>query len=88
MPTLDAQEDKVLSTLHIETALSKSHLLSKRHGFDVLLKLENTQVPGSFKIRGIGNMCAGKLKENPNVCSYCVNFNYSKLEKNSTVGGD
>ena len=54
--------------LHIETPLVKSHSLSKKRGFEILLKLDNTQEPGSFKIRGIGNMCASKLKENPNVC--------------------
>lgn len=42
--------------LHIETPTIKSTPISKLAGFDVYLKLENLQIPGSFKIRGIGNL--------------------------------
>ncbi|XP_048732850.2 L-serine dehydratase/L-threonine deaminase-like [Ostrea edulis] len=43
--------------LHIVTPTIHSTPLSKLAGFQVFLKLENLQVPGSFKIRGIGNLC-------------------------------
>jgi len=37
-----------------------------------MLKLDNVQIPGSFKIRGIGNMCQKSLKENPTAtCLVC-----------------
>ena len=42
--------------LHIVTPIVRSTPISKKAGFDVYLKLENLQVPGSFKIRGIGNL--------------------------------
>lgn len=42
--------------LHIVTPTIQSMPLSKIAGFDVYLKLENLQIPGSFKIRGIGNL--------------------------------
>ncbi|XP_062570218.1 serine dehydratase-like isoform X1 [Saccostrea cucullata] len=43
--------------LHVVTPTIHSTPLSKCVGFPVYLKLENLQVPGSFKIRGIGNLC-------------------------------
>ena len=43
--------------LHIETPLLKSRKLSDRIGANVWLKLENVQNSGSFKARGLGNMC-------------------------------
>lgn len=43
--------------LHIKTPAILSTPLSKCAGLQVYLKLENLQVPGSFKIRGIGNLC-------------------------------
>jgi len=43
--------------LHIKTPLIESSPLSKKTGCQVLLKLENTQPSGSFKIRGIGHLC-------------------------------
>lgn len=42
--------------LHIVTPTIQSMPLTKIAGFDVYLKLENLQIPGSFKIRGIGNL--------------------------------
>ncbi|XP_060582705.1 L-serine dehydratase/L-threonine deaminase-like [Ruditapes philippinarum] len=42
--------------LHIVTPTIYSMPLSKLTGYDVYLKLENLQIPGSFKIRGIGNL--------------------------------
>lgn len=45
-----------LKPLHIVTPTIKSTPVSKAAGFDVYLKLENLQIPGSFKIRGIGNL--------------------------------
>lgn len=44
------------SPLHMVTPTIRSMPMSKTAGYDVYLKLENLQIPGSFKIRGIGNL--------------------------------
>ncbi|MFN2270912.1 MAG: pyridoxal-phosphate dependent enzyme, partial [Anaerolineae bacterium] len=46
-----------MGALHIRTPLVESFPLSKRTGRRVLLKMENLQPAGSFKIRGIGLLC-------------------------------
>lgn len=51
-----------MKTLHIKTPLIESNPISKIVGTQILLKLENTQPTGSFKIRGIGHLCQ-KAKE-------------------------
>lgn len=51
------QDGSLQKPLHIETPAILSTPLSKCAGLKVYLKLENLQVPGSFKIRGIGNLC-------------------------------
>uniref|UniRef100_A0A803K6Q2 L-serine deaminase n=1 Tax=Xenopus tropicalis TaxID=8364 RepID=A0A803K6Q2_XENTR len=43
--------------LHLNTPLRDSVPLSKLAGITVYLKLDNAQPTGSFKIRGIGNLC-------------------------------
>jgi L-serine/L-threonine ammonia-lyase len=43
--------------LHVHTPLIESSPLSARTGGRVLLKMENLQPAGSFKIRGIGLLC-------------------------------
>jgi len=43
--------------LHIETPLLESRPLSASSGKTVWLKMETSQAPGSFKIRGIGFAC-------------------------------
>ncbi len=43
--------------LHIHTPLVESFPLSERTGKRILLKMENLQPSGSFKIRGIGLLC-------------------------------
>lgn len=43
--------------LHIHTPLVESSPLSERTGKRILLKMENLQPAGSFKIRGIGLLC-------------------------------
>jgi L-serine/L-threonine ammonia-lyase len=43
--------------LHIRTPLVESFPLSERTGRRILLKMENLQPTGSFKIRGIGLLC-------------------------------
>jgi L-serine/L-threonine ammonia-lyase len=43
--------------LHIRTPLIESFPLSERTGKRILLKMENMQPAGSFKIRGIGLLC-------------------------------
>jgi len=51
-------------SLHIRTPLIESRPISKIAGARALLKLENTQPTGTFKIRGIGNLCQHAVKEN------------------------
>jgi L-serine/L-threonine ammonia-lyase len=46
-----------VTPLHIETPLLESRPLSKVSGKKVWLKMEASQPPGSFKIRGIGLAC-------------------------------
>ena len=60
--------------LHIVTPLVRSNQLSLKNGFEVMLKLDNIQIPGSFKIRGVGNMCQRSLEDNPSVSAFSVNF--------------
>ncbi|KAJ8312476.1 hypothetical protein KUTeg_009849 [Tegillarca granosa] len=48
--------------LHMVTPTIHSAPLSKLAGFPVYLKLENLQIPGSFKIRGVGNFCKKAYK--------------------------
>ena len=45
-----------MEPLHEKTPIIKSAKLSKLAGREVLLKLDNLQPPGSFKIRGIGHL--------------------------------
>ncbi|KAL4224174.1 hypothetical protein ACF0H5_017627 [Mactra antiquata] len=42
--------------LHMVTPTIRSIPMSKMAGYNVYLKLDNLQIPGSFKIRGIGNL--------------------------------
>lgn len=44
--------------LHVRTPLVYSEPLSARTGHAVYLKLESSQPSGSFKLRGVGRMCA------------------------------
>src|SRR6187551_180856 len=48
--------------LHIETPLIESHLISRRVGQSIWLKMESAQPSGSFKTRGIGYACEEYLK--------------------------
>ncbi|XP_063310771.1 serine dehydratase-like [Pelobates fuscus] len=50
-------EPSHVDPFHIVTPLKKSPVLSTLAGTDVLMKLENIQPMGSFKIRGIGHYC-------------------------------
>lgn len=52
-----------MKPLHIKTPLIESPPIGKIAGPQILLKLENTQPTGSFKIRGIGYLCQ-KAREN------------------------
>ena len=45
-----------MEPLHEKTPIIRSAKLSKLAGREVLLKLDNLQPPGSFKIRGIGHL--------------------------------
>jgi L-serine/L-threonine ammonia-lyase len=49
---------QIMTTLHIRTPLLRHAPLSRALGKDVLLKMENLQPAGSFKLRGIGTLCA------------------------------
>ena len=64
---IEKKQNSESGQLHVETLLMRSTTLSSENGFEVLLKLDNLQLPGSFKIRGIGNMCVKSLKERPEV---------------------
>ena len=44
--------------MHLETPLLRSAALSAHIGADVWLKMETAQPTGSFKVRGIGALCA------------------------------
>lgn len=55
-------QSNTMKPLHIKTPLIESTPISKIAGTQILLKLENTQPTGSFKIRGIGLLCQ-KAKE-------------------------
>lgn len=46
-----------MTSLHIPTPVLRHDALSAALGKDVLLKMENLQPSGSFKLRGIGRMC-------------------------------
>ncbi|MGH8808730.1 MAG: pyridoxal-phosphate dependent enzyme [Noviherbaspirillum sp.] len=46
-----------MASLHITTPLLQHHALSHALGKRVLLKMENLQPSGSFKLRGIGLLC-------------------------------
>ncbi|CAG5096669.1 Oidioi.mRNA.OKI2018_I69.XSR.g14728.t1.cds [Oikopleura dioica] len=48
--------DQISSTLHEKTPLIESPKISAACNHRVLLKLDNLQPAGSFKIRGIGNL--------------------------------
>eukprot|EP00056_Hartaetosiga_gracilis_P003155 m.60075 g.60075 ORF g.60075 m.60075 type:complete len:368 (-) comp11350_c0_seq1:750-1853(-) len=55
------------ASFHIHSPLVESEVFTERVGRRVLLKLDNVQPSGSFKIRGIGNTCkkafeSGKTK--------------------------
>ncbi len=52
-----------MKPLHIRTPLIESPSLSEKWGKHVLLKLENTQPTGSFKIRGIGLLCQAGTRD-------------------------
>src|SRR5690349_15197906 len=52
-----------MKTLHIRTPLIQSHTLSSFLGKEVFLKLEALQPSGSFKLRGIGNLCMHYTKQ-------------------------
>lgn len=49
--------DPVTRKMHIHTPLVPSQPLSTQSGRDILLKLDNLQPAGSFKIRGHGHLC-------------------------------
>ena len=53
----DEKGGKNSNDLYLKTPLLESTCLTTRMGFNVFLKLENTQPSGSFKIRGVSNRC-------------------------------
>lgn len=56
------------SSLHIKTPLLESLPLSSIWDGEVYLKMEALQPSGSFKIRGIGNLCAHYAREGKAKC--------------------
>lgn len=58
-----SQDSSLLNEpLHIETPLVKSGPLSEKTGCNVFLKLENVQLSGSYKLRGIGRLVQTSAK--------------------------
>lgn len=55
-------------SLHVITPYKLSPTLTAKSGYNVYLKLDNLQPSGSFKIRGIGNLC------NKAILKDCVKF--------------
>lgn len=55
--TTTKTRDPLTTPIHIETPLLRSSVLSEKSGMNIFLKLENTQLTGSYKIRGIGKLC-------------------------------
>ena len=53
---LDSSQNLVEGKLHAKTPLIESPKLSNLAKKQVLLKLDNLQPSGSFKIRGLGNL--------------------------------
>lgn len=47
-----------IQPLHINTPCRESRELGKAYGGQVIIKLDSEQPTGSFKIRGIGNLCS------------------------------
>jgi L-serine/L-threonine ammonia-lyase len=52
-----------MTELHISTPLVESPPIGRLAGRTILLKLENTQPAGTFKIRGIGNLCTHAVRD-------------------------
>jgi len=82
-----------VKSLHIHTPLIESLSLSRRWNKRVLLKLENLQPTGSFKIRGIGLLCqTGKsdgmgyfVSSSGGNAGYAAAYAANKLETPITV---
>lgn len=53
-----------MSVLHNVSPMLESLEMQQICGQPVLLKLENTQPSGSFKIRGIGNLLQKEVRNN------------------------
>ncbi|KAK7088084.1 L-serine dehydratase/L-threonine deaminase-like [Littorina saxatilis] len=58
--------------LYEKTPVIHSMSMSKQAKCDVFLKLDNLQPPGSFKIRGISNMCQKAITERQCSHIYCA----------------
>jgi threonine synthase len=82
---MDVQDSSINKKLHLQTPTVFSPPLSKLSGFSVYLKLENLQVPGSFKIRGVGNLCQ-KAKQNGCKRIVCASGGNAGLGGLKTVG--
>ncbi|XP_076453256.1 L-serine dehydratase/L-threonine deaminase-like [Babylonia areolata] len=60
------------TSLYLKTPVVHSGAMSRLGSFNVFLKLDNLQPPGSFKIRGISNMCQKAIKERHCSHIYCA----------------
>lgn len=61
MTIANPKPNQCAKQLHVETPLIESHFLSSETGNEVLLKLDNLQPGGSFKIRGHGHLLSTHL---------------------------
>ena len=63
---VEAAASRLADVVH-KTPLERSNLFSQMTGYDVMLKLENMQRTGSFKVRGASN-CIQTLSEEQKAC--------------------
>lgn len=59
---VEAASKRLAGVVH-KTPLESSHIFSEMAGYEVLLKLENMQRTGSFKVRGASNCIQTLTKE-------------------------
>lgn len=59
---VEAAAKRLAGVVH-KTPLESSHIFSEMAGYEVLLKLENMQRTGSFKVRGASNCIQTLTKE-------------------------
>jgi len=83
----------VMHQLHINTPLLESPRIGKITGRQILVKMENVQPTGTFKIRGIGHLCQNAISKgikhfissSGGNAGYAVAYAGQKLNTTTTV---